>query len=180
MFERWMRFSRRAQPRAPETKSVPLIALQLQGRASWTPRDYAALAREGVMANAVAYRCVRMIAESASSVPWLLYDGANELESHPLLALLNTPNRDESGAELFTTWYGHLETAGNAYLEAASIAGEVRELHVLRPDRVKAILGARGEAEAYEYTVGAKTVRLPRDAASGVFPVLHAKLFHPL
>src|SRR6185295_2630452 len=134
MFERWFRWERRASARVPERKSVPLVALQLASPARWTPRDYAALAREGVMTNAVAYRCVRMIAENASSVPWLLYEGASELESHPLLDLLAQPNREESGAELFTTWYGHLQTAGNAYLEAASLRGEVRELHVLRPD----------------------------------------------
>ncbi len=179
MFERWFRMGR-ARARAPETKSGPLIALQLGGQARWTPRDYAALAREGVMANAVAYRAVRMIAESAASVPWLLYEGANELESHPLLDLLANPNPDESGVELFTTWYGHLQTAGNAYLEALALNGEVRELHVLRPDRVKIVAGVRGSAEAYDYSVDGKTVRLARDAATGFLPVMQAKLFHPL
>ena len=179
MFERWFRWERRARARAPETKATPLIALQLVGRAQWTPRDYAALAREGVMANAVAYRCVRMIAEAASAVPWLLYEGASEPTTHPLLDLLLYPNREESGADLFTAWYGHLQTAGNAYLEAVSLRGEVRELHVLRPDRMKAVAGARGQAEAYDYTVEGRTLRLARDA-SGFLPVLHARLFHPL
>jgi HK97 family phage portal protein len=180
MFERWFRLSARAKRRAPEMKAVPLVALQLCGRASWTPRDYAALAREGVMSNAIAYRCVRMIAESSASVPWLLYEGANEIEQHPLLDLLAAPNRDESGTELFTTWYGHLQTAGNAYLEAASARGEVRELHTLRPDRVKVAVGPGGYVGAYEYSVDGKTLRLSREASSGFLPVLHAKLFHPL
>ena len=42
-------------------------------------RDYAALAREGYMQNPVVYRAVRMVAEAAAAVPWLLYrraDGA--------------------------------------------------------------------------------------------------------
>ncbi len=56
--------------------SAPLIALTLAGRPQWGPRDYACLAREGVMQNAIVYRCVRLIAEGAASVPWLLYDGA--------------------------------------------------------------------------------------------------------
>ena len=180
MFERWIPWERRSRSRAPETKSAPLIALHLTGAAHWTPRDYAALAREGVMANAIAYRAVRMIAESAASVPWLLYEGTNELETHPLLDLLLTPNPQESGAELFTIWYGHLQTAGNAYLEAVRLRGDVRELHVLRPDRVKAVAGARGQPEAYDYTVDGKTVRLGRDAGNGFLPVLQAKLFHPL
>jgi HK97 family phage portal protein len=181
ILEHWFRRERSAQSRAPDMKSVtPLIALQLCGQARWTPRDYAALAREGVLINAVGYRWVRMIAEAASCVPWLLYEGAHELDAHPLLDLLNAPNREQSGIELFASWYGHLQTAGNAYLEAASLRGEVRELHVLRPDRMKVIAGPRGNAEGYDYTVDGKTVRLARESAGGFLPVLHAKLFHPL
>lgn len=160
---------------APETKSAsPLIALTLGGRASWGARNYASLAREGVMRNAIAYRCVRMIAESASALPWLLYDGTTEIEAHPLLSLLARPNTDEDGTALFERWYAFLQCAGNAYLEALSIGGAVRELHVLRPDRVQAVKGARGRAYAYTYTVDGETATIP--AAS----LLHAKLFHPL
>jgi HK97 family phage portal protein len=178
MFQRWFKAGARKSARAPETKSAPLIALQLCAEARWSPRDYASLAREGVMQNAVAYRCVRMIAEAAASVPWLLYEGARELDTHPLLDLLATPNRDESGAELFTAWYGHLQTAGNAYLESVSLRGEIRELYVLRPDRVKPVTAVRG-TDAYDYTVDGRTTRLARDA-TGFLPVLHARLFHPL
>lgn len=180
MFERLFRWERRAKKRVPEFKSSPLIALQLSGPASWTPRDYASLAREGVMGNAIVYRCTRMIAESAASVPWLLYEGANEMENHPLLELLTRPNRDESGAELFAAWYGYLQTAGNAYLEAVSAGGEIRELHVLRPDRVRAVSGTQGRVEAYDYSVDGRTTRISRDGAAGFLPVLHGKLFHPL
>ena len=143
------------------------------------PRDYRAFATEGVMQNAVVYRCVRTIAESAASVPFLLYDKDKELTEHPLLALLASPNARESGPALFERWYAFLETAGNAYLEAVSLRGEIRELYVLRPDRVKVIEGARGWPEAYEYAVNGRTVRLARDA-SGFLPVLHGTLFHPL
>ncbi len=83
----------RAPSRAPEVKAIsPLIALSLAGRPQWGGRDYASLAREGVMKNAIVYRCVRMIAEGAASIPWLLYEGAQELETHPLLSLLTRPN----------------------------------------------------------------------------------------
>src|SRR4051812_21927029 len=93
-----------------EIKSAPLIALQLLGNTrNRTPRDYASLAREGVMQNAVVYRCVRTIAENAASVPLLLYEGTKELDDHPLLALLAAPNPDESGIELFERWYAFLE-----------------------------------------------------------------------
>ena len=130
--------------RAPrERKSgFPLIALSLQGGARWGARDTAGLARIGVMGNAVANRCVRMIATAAASVPWLLYDGAQELESHPLLTLLARPNPQEDGPALFERWYAFLQSAGNAYLEAVTLEGVPRELYVLRPDRMDALVWA--------------------------------------
>jgi HK97 family phage portal protein len=172
---------------APETKSgAPggplggtMFALSLSGSARWSGRDAAALARSGVMGNAIAYACVRKIAGAAASVPFLLYDGANEIEEHPLLALLARPNAAEDGPALFERWYGFLHCAGNAYLEAVSLEGAPRALHVLRPDRVKVVAGARGWPAAYDYTVDGRTTRISRDGA-GFLPVLHAGLFHPL
>ncbi len=165
---------------APERKSAPLIALSLGGPARWCPRNYASLAREGMLANAVVYRCVRLIAEGAASVPFLLYDGAAELNDHPLLALLTHPNPEEDGASFFARWYAFLQCAGNAYLEAASAAGQVRALYLLRPDRVAVVPGPRGWPGAYDYTVDGKTTRIARDGATGFLPVLHTTLFHPL
>src|ERR1700749_5131939 len=166
---------------APEQKAIsPLIALTLAGRASWGGRDYASLAREGVMQNAIAYRCVRMIAEAAASVPWLLYDGAAELEDHPLLALLAKPNANDDGRALFERWYAYLQCAGNSYLEALSAGGAVRELYVLRPDRVRAVPGPRGWPAAYTYTAGNQTTTIAPDRDTGFMPLLHATLFHPL
>jgi HK97 family phage portal protein len=182
MFDNWFRPARaRARdgvhPHAglpPERKgaSAPLIAL-LAGRPSWSRRDFASLAREGVMANAIAYRCVRVIAEAAASVPWLLYEGDIEAGGHhPLLALLAAPNGCESGPALFERWYAFLECAGNAYLQGVSAGGQVRELYVLRPDRVRVVQDAQGWPAAYDYTVNGATARLA--------DVLHGKLFHPL
>ena len=75
-------------PEAKASKAGAMIALHSAGRPVWTPRNYAALARAGYMRNPVVYRAVRMVAEAAASLPWLLYDGAAELDDHPLLALL--------------------------------------------------------------------------------------------
>jgi phage portal protein BeeE len=78
----------------PEAKSGwagSFVALHMQADASWTRRDYAALAREGFMRNPIVHRAVRLIAETASAAPWLLYEGEAELTEHPLLALLERP-----------------------------------------------------------------------------------------
>ena len=72
---------------APEIKDSrvgPLIALTAGGRARWTPRDYAHLAAEGFAKNAVAYRCVRMIAEAAASTPLIVFADGARRDEHPL------------------------------------------------------------------------------------------------
>ncbi len=154
--------------------TAPLIALHQAGRPQWTPRNYAALAREGFASNAIGYRAVRMIAEAAGSLPWLLYDGDREIDAHPLLALLKKPNPGQPGREFGEQLYGFLLVAGNAYVEKVEIDGRPRELHALRPDRVKAVASGNGWAEAYDYSVNGQSVRMPRDN------VLQLRLFNPL
>ncbi len=161
------------------SKAAALVAMQGAGRAVWTPRDYGALAREGYGKNPVVNRCVRLISEAAASVPLTLFAEGKELNTHPLLELLAMPNPTMSGATLLEEIYGHLLVAGNAYLERVSLDGRPRELHALRPDRVKIVPGADGWPEAYDYTVGGRTVRFRREAG-GAMPILHLKIFHPL
>jgi phage portal protein BeeE len=156
----------------------PLIAFESLRQPVWTPRDYAAFAREGFMGNAIVYRCVRMTAETAASVPLLLYRGEEEIPVHPLLDLINRPNPIQVGPEFLEALFGHLLVAGNSYIEAVAIDGEVRELHPLRPDRMKIVPGADGWPEAFEYTVAGRTVRLVGEDVPGVRSILHMKLFH--
>ena len=167
-----------AAPEAKRSATAPVIALHQTGRPQWTPRNYAALAAEGFAGNPVGYRCVRMIAEAAASVPWLLFEGSDERETHPLLSLLRRPNPAMAGRELMESFYGYLQVAGNAYLERVAIDGEPRELHALRPDRMRAIAGASGWPEAYEYSVNGSSVRF--DQEQGARPILHLRLFNPL
>ena len=161
------------------SKAGPLISLHFVGRPMWTPRDYAGLAREGYARNPVVYRCVRLISEAAASVPWLLYDGAKELDTHPLLDLLNGPNPRQSGPEWLEELYGHLLVSGNAYVEAVSDGEQVRELYALRPDRMKVVPGPEGWPEAWDYTVAERFVRFNADEKP-LRPILNLNLFHPL
>ena len=154
--------------------AAPLISLHTVGRPQWTPRNYAALAKEGFAGNAIGYRCVRMIAEAGSSVPLLVYDGEKELAAHPLKQLLARPNPAQTGRELVENIVAFLLVAGNSYVEVSTLDGSPRELVALRPDRVKVVAGSRGWPEAYEYAVGGSATRLPAET------VLHIKLFNPL
>ena len=86
-----------APTRAPLTDAKAsrvgaLLAFHTLGLARWTPRNASELTRQGFERNAIVYRCVRMIAESAATIPWLVYEDASESEAHPLRALLRRPN----------------------------------------------------------------------------------------
>lgn len=159
--------------------SGSLVALHGGGRAVWSARDPATLAREGFQKNPVVHRAVRMVAEAAGGVSLVLADGDRELDAHPLLDLLARPNGRQSRAALVEALVAHLLTAGDAYLEAVSIEGEPRELHALRPDRMRLEAGPDGWPEAYEYRAGANTTRYDQRAEPHP-PILHLSLFNPL
>jgi HK97 family phage portal protein len=172
--------------RPPEQKLsrvARLVALEGGLRPRWTPRDYAALAREGYARNAVVYRAVRLVAESVGGLSFVLYEGARELDRHPLLDLLARPNPRQDGASLLEAVATHLLLAGNAYLEAVGLPGEggrvsVRELYALRPDRIKVVPGPNGWPQAYDYTVAGRTVRYEQGAPQP--PILHLTFFNPV
>ncbi len=158
----------------------PLIAYGNLGQPVWAPRDYTTFAREGFMQNAIVYRSVRMIGEAAATIPLLLYEGDTEIEAHPLLDLIRRPSHDHTGTDFFESWYGFLLVAGNAYVEAVALDGQLRELHILRPDRMKVIPGPDGWPEGYEYTAGGQSLRFQDEPVAGVRPILHVRLFHPV
>ena len=164
-------------PEAKASRVQSAVALYLAGHPVWTPRDYAALSREGFQKNAVVHRSVRLIAEAAASLPLVLKQGGAELASHPILSLLARPNAREGGQRFLESLYGHLMVSGNAYVEAVSVDGPPRELHALRPDRMRVVPGADGWPVAYDYTVGAQTIRFAQGDAPP--PILHLTLFHP-
>src|SRR3954471_11939932 len=97
--------------RAPEEKAsrtAQVIALQSAERARWTPRDYAALAREGYIRNAIVYRAVRLVAENVGASAFLVEEGGATRDQHPLLDLIARPNPREDGARLLESIATHL------------------------------------------------------------------------
>ena len=177
----WLRASGNGGARAELKTATPsgFIALHAQGEARWTRRDYATLAREGFMRNPIVHRSVRLIAGAASAVPWLLYEGADEIVEHPLLDLVERPNPRQAGATFLETLYGHLLLSGNAYLELVEANEGTRELHLLRPDRVTVVADQAGWPVALDHreSAGRRRVTLSDGEGGGA---LHLTLFHPL
>ena len=153
-------------------------ALSIAGEARWTGRSYASLAREGFMKNPVAHRAVRLIAEAAGNMPWQLFENGTLLSDHPLLHLLRRPNARMCGPDFLEALFGHLLLSGNAYVEPVMLNGDLRELHLLRPDRIRVVEGRDGWPDAYEYRTGNHMSRFAVE--SDGLTLLHMRLFHPL
>jgi HK97 family phage portal protein len=170
--------------RSPETKAsrtARVVRFESGTPARWTPRDYAALAREGFVRNAVVHRAVKLVAENVGQCVFLAYEGARLADPHPLTALLARPNPRQEGAAFLESLAAHLLIAGNAYIEAVALGTEktdVRELYSLRPDRLRVVPGPDGWAAAYDYVVGSRSVRFEQQGA--LPPILHLALFNPL
>ncbi|MFK7945437.1 MAG: phage portal protein [Paracoccaceae bacterium] len=174
-------FRRAARPEDTKASAAaPVMAFHGTGRAVWSPRDTASVARNGYAENAVGFRAVRMVAEACAAIPLVLSEDGAHLTEHPMRRLLDCPNPVQDGRTFLEAVYGHLQLSGNAYLEAAAhnTTGVPRELHVLRPDRMRVVPGKDGWPEAYDYAVAGQTHRWRMDGATR--PILHLKGFHPL
>jgi len=171
-----------AQPSVPEQKASAagrVAAWHGAGRVAWSPRDAATLTRTGFAGNPVGFRCVKMIAEAAASLPLVLQNDTARFTTHPVLDLVRSPNLAQGRAELFEALFGQLLLTGNAYVEAVggSEGHSPLELHVLRSDRMSVVPGADGWPVAYEYAVSGRKHRFA--LGDGPSPVCHVQSFHP-
>lgn len=161
--------------RASEVKAAgPVLALAEMGAARWGGRSGAALTRDGYLRNAVAYRCVRMVAGAAASVPLVCEDG-------PAADLLARPQPDVTGTELLEGLYTQLQLSGQAFVEAATLAGDEAPsaLYALQPDTMKAAVDARGWVSGWSVRERRGTRTISRDA-DGWSPVLQLKTYNPV
>ncbi|WP_442754696.1 phage portal protein [Methylocystis sp. JAN1] len=164
---------------AKASRAAKLLAMHSLRGALWTTRNSAALTREGYERNAVCHRCVRMVAEAAASVPWLVYEGREEALDHPLLALIERPNPTDTSVSFIEAICANLLLYGNAYVESVLLDGELRELYALRPDRMSVEPGRNGWPAAFVYRAVGEEARY-EISGEGIEPILHIKLFNPL
>lgn len=165
--------------RTKAVRQAPMVAFHQPGLGFFSDRAGPGLVHAGYHRNAIAYRCVRLIAEAAANVAWTILVDGTERKSHPVERLLSRPNPREGGTEMMEALYGHLLLSGNAYCELIVASERPTELHALRPDRIRLVAGTDGWPIAYDYSVGSRLLRFPIEA-SGRSPVLHLRLFDPL
>ena len=92
---------------------------------------------------------------------------------------MERPNSRQGRASFLEALFGHLLIAGNAFVEMSDAGAGLRELHLLRPDRVSTVADAQGWPVALEYRAGRdrRIVHLGDGRTAGA---LHLRLFHPL
>jgi len=158
----------------------PIIYRATRFSAQWTKRDYAHMAKEAYVRNAIAYRCVRLIADGAATVPWMLQRDGEAIDAHPVLDLMARPTPIAGGEQLISQTVSYLMLSGNAYIEANGPAGKPpTELWPLRPDRMTINPGTLGLPEAYVYQIGGDKRTWEVDQITGQSDVLHVREFHP-
>lgn len=156
------------------------VQLESQGAARWTRRDLGAQVRESYMKNPIAYRAVRLVAESVADVPWLVFDGADEVRETALGRLIAKPNARQDRRAFVTALVTSLLLSGNAYIERTGEGG-LSELHLLRADKVSIQTDANGWPVALIWKNGQlrRTIALDSDDARPA-PGCHIRDGHPL
>jgi HK97 family phage portal protein len=163
----------------------PLIARLVVGRAVYPERDYAKLAQEAYQRNSVASSAIRMIAESVAQIPWCMYSGKGdnrtEIEEHPFLDLMQSPNPTQDWQSLITALISNYKISGNLYCERTEEAKiERMELYAHRPDRITIVPDETGVPAAYKYRCGGAERDFEIDIDKQTRPLLHLKTFNPL
>ena len=166
----------------PEKKMTGSMAQYLGVGPTHKSYKYQDLAKEGYLKNAIVYRCVNEISSGASAVNFKIFNGDEELEMHPLINLLNKPNPLQSNFEFMKALSSYLLLSGNSYiLKSGSDNGPPKELHLLRPDRMRIKSGGKPIPEKYEYMIEGKVQSTyPVDPITGKAEVKHIKLYSPL
>lgn len=157
------------------------------GKAMWSDRSFEVFAREGYIKNVIAYKCISMLARSASSIPIFVYNKKTNkrIENHPIEKLLQNPNPLQSRNEFFESLYSYKLISGNSYIQAILLDKinfkNPKELFVLRPDRVNLIASSTSNIPlAYKYKVNDRETIFYVDKITGKSEILHLKNFNPL
>ena len=127
------------------------------------------------------YACVQARSEEVGNIQLKLMNGEKEIKKSPLLDLLKKVNPTMTSHELFFATQAFKDLEGNAFWYLArdgkDRTGTIKEIYILRPDRVQLIPSRENplEVEGYVFTQpdGQKIPFEPQE-------ILHHKTFNPL
>jgi len=133
--------------------------------------DYRRAVEAAYLANPIAQRAVRIVAEGIGQAP--LSCGEADLA--------RLVKATSSGQPLIESLAAHVLLHGNGYIQILKDAsGKPVELFALRPDRVSIIAGPDGWPEAFRYEVGGEAITILPEDENGWPSVVQVKTMHPL
>mgnify|MGYP003122402694 CR=1 FL=1 len=163
-------------------KEAPVVYYNSVNTSYQQKTRYDQLSEEGYSENAIVKKCIDLIANNASRVKINLFRGDQEVDEHPLLDLMYSPNPTQGQVEFFASLYSYLLISGNSYiLESGAENSPPIELYTLRPDRIRIKGSQTAIPKAYDYMIGGQIANSYEvDPATGNSKVKHIKLFNPL
>jgi|TARA_R100000081_G_scaffold85033_1_gene53799 HK97 family phage portal protein len=164
-----------------KTKQAPITVYNNVGYSTPKRDSFIQYAEEGYQENAIVYKCVNEISNGASSVELKVFDDDIELEAHPLINLLERPNPLQAGNEFFQSLYAYLLLSGNSYVLRTGTENQPpKELHLLRPDRIKIEPSNTTIPKSYQYELSGQVIAsYPVDSETGASEIKHFKLWNP-
>jgi len=158
-------------------RSLPFAVTS--GSASGVPQypaaSYYDFARGAYQSNAVIYACIQAIVSAfAASQLKICKPSGEEIPNHPVSALFQRPNPISSQFLFWEQWWVNWWLDGNVYPTKVRDGGRsVRELWLLRPDRMRIVPGFPFIA-SYQHVIDGKTYSIP------VEDVMHDRAYNPL
>lgn len=141
------------------------------GQAVWQLGiNFLTLIHDGYKKNAVAYACIRLLAQSVPEPPLKIYgldaQGKEaEVDDHPCRLLIKRPNPYQTEFEFWELTSTYLSVCGRApWWKERNRFGEPLHLWPLRPDRIAPIMGIEAGAKllmGWEYRIAGKPFTLP-------------------
>ncbi len=161
--------------------------LQTTNEPNWGNRDYENFAENGYINNIVAHKAISMIANALSSIVPLFFELKDNGERQELndndkiVQLINQPNPTINYIKFIEYLTSEYLISGNVYIQAVKNANnEIKELYLLRSDRVSIIPGYGNIPSGYKYKINNLTFQYPCNEDTGESDILHIKTFHPL
>jgi HK97 family phage portal protein len=147
---------------------------------NWTNWRVDNAVADGYKVNPWVYRAVKLIAQNAGSVPWVVMDAKmTPVWEHPITKLMKRPNEHFSGQQLVELVVMWLQLSGNAYLKEINVNGDISELWPISPDRISPIPSANPSKyiDGYKIIADGGAERIDPDYNRD--NVMHIKLFDP-
>lgn len=152
------------------------VIVKALGLPTWKTHKYEDFAKEGYMRVAWVYACINEITSSVASVPWKLYQKRDkkELTDHPVLSLINKPNKRETRYFFFEQWAGFLAIAGNAFWELSLVGQKPVAMYTVRPDKMKIYPDQQNGVAKYVFEYNEYRAEFKPEQ------IIHFKFFNPI